>query len=462
MLSFALLACTSAVALAAPAESTASVRDRQPRDPTWVARDFGRGADRSAGMALSPDGTTVFDAVDSSGQFGAAAHDAETGATRWAVHVDPMPDDLAEYAEAMAISPDGTKLFVTGDAEQGVDTRSVVTVALDTATGAVLWETRIDSDPGQQAIPNGIAIAPDGASLFVIAARTGAGGGQDFWDYMTAAFDASTGTNTWTSIFAGRAHAADIPRAVAVAPDGSHVFVTGTSIRPLTRRDFTTVAYDAVTGHREWVAPHGGLSDDYAGSLAVAPDGSIYVTGTIRAFTPEAEIQVLALDPSTGTPLHRHRFASPSEDLAQGIALSADGSTVVVVGESAQDFVTLAFSPALDPLWTATFDANGLTDVASAAAVSPDGAQVYVTGRSENGAFSCEGDVIGTVYATVAYEAATGAEQWVGTYSGSSKKDPDAATAIAVAPSGGAVFVSGTSDDGCKSAPDVATLAYAG
>src|SRR5256885_10347870 len=78
-------------------------------------------------------------------------------------------------------------------------------------------------------------------------------------------------------------------------------------------------------------------------------------------------------------------------------------------------------------------------DAATALRVSPDGSTVFVTGSS--GASSYEND-----YATVAYNATTGAQLWVERYNGPSGLD-DQATALAVSPSGSTVFVTGTSSN---------------
>jgi DNA-binding beta-propeller fold protein YncE len=446
---------------AAPAAaSRAAGRGVTGQDPSWLAREFGHGPDTSAGMAMSPNGSVVFVAAASSGRFGVAAHDTATGAALWSVHVPRAPRDLAEFAEAMTVSPDGARVFVTGDAEETVDTRSIVTVALDASTGALVWRSRVSVGQGNQAIPNGLAIAPDGSRLYVIAARSGAGG-SDFWDYLTAAVDTSDGSTQWKATFAGKAGRADIPRGVGVSPDGARVFVTGTSIGVSTGRDIVTVAYAAAAGHRAWLSRTGGPLDDEAAGLAVTPDAKfVYVSGTLRANTPDADVMTVVLGTDGGGTIRRLRFDSGAEDVAKAVTVTGDGAHAFVVGESDGDFVTLSYGVARDPLWTAMFGRAGLTDAAAAVATSPDGARVYVAGRSENGVFSCEGDVIGAVYAIVAYDAAGGHEAWSATYKGESKRDPDSATSVAVGSAGGSVFVSGTSDEGCRSAPEVATLAY--
>ena len=85
--------------------------------------------------------------------------------------------------------------------------------------------------------------------------------------------------------------------------------------------------------------------------------------------------------------------------------MSSDGSKVFVTGEgfttvSNRDYGTVAYdSSSGDQLWVATYDGpNAGNDYGTALGVSPNGATVFVTGRSRG---------LGTQYdfATLAYAA---------------------------------------------------------
>ena len=52
---------------------------------------------------------------------------------------------------------------------------------------------------------------------------------RDTLDYVTIAYGAADGTWAWTKRYDGRMDAIDDAAANAVSPDGSRVFVTGTS-----------------------------------------------------------------------------------------------------------------------------------------------------------------------------------------------------------------------------------------
>jgi len=104
-------------------------------------------------------------------------------------------------------------------------------------------------------------------------------------------------------------------------------------------------------------------------------------------------------------------------------------------------------------LWAERYNGfgNGF-DRAASVVVSPDGRRVYVTGRSAGR--SLKGD-----YATIAYDAVTGARLWVSRYNGSAN-GYDFATTVALSPDGKTVFVTGTIYGGPASPRDDATIAY--
>ena len=105
-------------------------------------------------------------------------------------------------------------------------------------------------------------------------------------------------------------------------------------------------------------------------------------------------------------------------------------------------------------LWLSRFSsARGTADAPASMAVSPDGRRVFVTGFSAGNAPGDFGD-----YATVAYDAKTGAQRWARRYNGPGK-GTDLAASVAVSPSGTMVFVTGSSMRN-GSVSDYATIAY--
>jgi DNA-binding beta-propeller fold protein YncE len=87
-------------------------------------------------------------------------------------------------------------------------------------------------------------------------------------------------------------------------------------------------------------------------------------------------------------------------------------------------------------------------------AVSPGGRAVFVTGTSFAGT---SGGTSHEDYATVSYNAVTGARLWASRYHGPAGHSD--AAALAVSPDGTKVFVTGATENGA-SRWDYATVAY--
>jgi DNA-binding beta-propeller fold protein YncE len=135
---------------------------------------------------------------------------------------------------------------------------------------------------------------------------------------------------------------------------------------------------------------------------------------------------------------------------AIGVALSTVGAAGAnasgtafrafrAAGVSAAGTSPAAASPGTQ-LWLKHYhESADFTDVAYSMAVSPDGGTVFVTGEGQ-------GVLSGGDYATVAYNATTGAQLWAKTYNGPGGS-LDIAYSVAVSPTGKTVFVTGRADN---------------
>lgn len=160
-------------------------------------------------------------------------------------------------------------MYITGDS-YGV----AGTLAYDATTGGILWKAQRDGPPFGGATGRALAVAPDGASVFV----TGTIG----LDYGTIAYDAATGKGRWEARYEGPGGRDDDPHDIGVTPDGKRVYVTGGSIGLGGLYDYATVAYAAVDGRQLAVDRYNGPRNrsDEALALAVnAVNGDVYVTG---------------------------------------------------------------------------------------------------------------------------------------------------------------------------------------
>ena len=198
------------------------------------------------------------------------------------------------------MSPDGSVVYVTGTAGADFDP-DFVTVAYDASTGTRLWTTRYDGGDGDNA--RALAVSPDGTTVVVTGPSIGSGN-----EYATVAYDAPTGAQLWVRRYHDPASDNDLPTALDVSPDGSAVFVTGLSEhRSGSRSDYTTFAYDLTTGTKLWLKRYNSPFDgsDEPNDLQVSPDGSaVFVTGaSVDPSGWRGDYATVAYDPSTGAEL---------------------------------------------------------------------------------------------------------------------------------------------------------------
>jgi DNA-binding beta-propeller fold protein YncE len=313
------------------------------------------------------------------------------------------PGNYTDEALSTAVSPDGNTVFVTGYSEGSSATGfDYATVAYNATTGAQQWVKRYNGGVGDD---YGHAVAASGSTVYVTGYSRGT---NDAFDYATVAYNAATGAQRWVKRYNGATGGDLGANAVAVSPDGSTLYVTGASQGTSTGYDYATVAYNAATGAQLWAKRYNGPGNgtDEANSIAVSPDGStVFVTGASQSATTGPSYATIAYDANTGAQLWAKRYNG-----ALGLG----------------------------------------TNQAFSVAVSPSGGTVYVTGSGD----------ADSNYATVAYSAVTGAQQWAKRYTGPGP-DGGGATWVAVSPATGTVYVTGHSS-GNATGYDYATVAYQG
>jgi WD40 repeat protein len=184
-----------------------------------------------------------------------------------------------DNATASSVSPDGSTVFVTGgNGGRRTDGGDYATVAYDTATGAQLWVRRFDGLGHRDDYSNAVDVSPDGSTVFV----TGMGSEESASYVATIAYDAATGSKLWVAWHDGPDSQGE-GRALVVSPDGSEVFVTGHGSTAESDIDWITVGYDAATGAELWMDRYDGPGGwrDSVSSLGISPDGStLFVTGS--------------------------------------------------------------------------------------------------------------------------------------------------------------------------------------
>jgi len=328
--------------------------------------------------------------------YATAAYDAATGTRKWVTRYNPTPaaGDSAgtgtSLAWAIAISPDGTRVFVTGRSDTPDTNSDIATVAYNTADGKQLWAMRYAGPGDDQGL--GIAVSRDGGRVFVAGYTETAKSGID---YVTIAYDAATGRQAWENTYTSIGAEGDYARAILASPDGQRVFVTGEAYRADTGLDCVTVAYSTADGQQLWVARENGTGgrDDSGLMLATGASGStIFVGGNTGGAGGSDDILVAAYEAATGKRLWVYNFDGEGhqQDHAFGLAVSPDGKAAFVTGSSRgirgdDDIVTIGLDARTGQgLWIARYQGPELAaDEPAGLAVSPDGLKVFITGRSK-------------------------------------------------------------------------------
>jgi WD40 repeat protein len=184
------------------------------------------------------------------------------------------------------VSPDGSKVFVTGKSAGSTTGDDYATQAYNPGTGAVVWTQRYNGPANAPDSAYAVAVSPDGSKMFVTGESAGTSTG---YDYATVAYDAGTGAVVWTNRYNGPANNDDHAWAMAVGPHGGRLVVTGTSNGSTTGPDYATVAYNAGTGAVAWTTRYNGGANgaDNAAAVAVSPDSSkVFVTGDSAGVSP--------------------------------------------------------------------------------------------------------------------------------------------------------------------------------
>lgn len=433
-------------------------------------------------MTVSPDGETVFVTGTSYGgstsnDIATIAYEAHSGSELWVARYDGLAH-LADGARGIIASPDGMRVYVTGGTRTsngwvpGID---ILTIAYDGRTGEEIW-TNVWNHIGHEWPATGgspMAISPDGSRLYV----AGETWNPPVQDWATLAYDTVDGTVLWTALHDGPGNSVDAPRGIALSPDGTRAFVTGIQRNPndigrdpTDGDDITTIAYDTATGVPVWNRTYAGTepnSRDDPQSIGISPDGTrVFVTGLSQGIASpyqSYDVVTVAYDTEDGREAWTTRYDGPGspDDRPRSLAVSPDGLSVAVTGStgdlgtSVKDMLTIVYNAGNGDLrWVATYDTIlslsttcGLDcgtdfittkDVGNWVVFDPAGLKLFVIGVSAR--------LLGrdTAMGTLAYDAAAGSLLWSAEYEDTGAEGLRAA----VNPDGSLVYAGGFSGDG--------------
>ena len=388
-------------------------------------------------MAVSPDGASVYVTSGSNAvvRFDRGAGGALTPAgcienTNLGVGVCGAGNDTPglSRADSVAVSPDGTSVYVTSSLSDAV-------VRFNRGAGGALTPAGCientggslcgagNQTPGLSA-PDSVAVSPDGASVYVtsegsnavVRFNRGPGG------VLTPAGCIENTTGSPVCGAGNQAPGLSGPDSVAVSPDGASVYVASDHGSAVVR--FNRGAGGALTSAGCIENTGGSLCGagnqtpglEGAQSVAVSPDGaSVYVAsyfsnavvrfdrGAGGALTPAGCIE-------TGSSVCGAGNQIPGLSGADSVAVSPDGASVYVTGSVSNAVVSFDRGPGgaltsagcIENTGGSLCGAGNQTQGLSApypVAVSPDGASVYVASHSSNAVVSFAREVAPTCVA---------------------------------------------------------------
>jgi DNA-binding beta-propeller fold protein YncE len=341
-------------------------RDAATGAVLWTAIENDGPDDGMFDVAFDPAGAFVYvtgkDGTDAGPSDDAlvVAYDAHTGARAWKTALRP-PNDRVQTT-MLAVSPSGKRIVVAGRT-WNAPVRTYV-AGLDAADGAPAWETFEGDTPqeGFRPLPVDIAFDPAGNAITAATAlsRTGIGG-----DVHVTSYRGPSGARRWGTTYDGPAAGPDQAAQLAIAPDGATVYVAGSAELPGRRSDVLGLALATGDGAVRWDAHYNGAIDgfDDGSTIVATPDGRrVVIAGsTQRAGNrfPHEDYVVVARRASTGAPVWDTTYDGPAHgfDLAQQLAIGGDAS-IIVTGTSEgrggdADVATLSLNPNGSRRWKA-------------------------------------------------------------------------------------------------------------
>ncbi|MEM7351988.1 MAG: beta-propeller fold lactonase family protein [Acidobacteriota bacterium] len=331
------------------------------------------GLDGAFEMGLSPDGSHVY-------SFGGEAfwavfeRQSSDGALSYVGAATVPRVDAVEgfhFPYAAALSPDGDHLYFVGLAAD-----SIVHLARRADGSWRFVEALINAEGGVEGLdsPRAIAVSPDGFHVYAVSDRDNT--------LVTLARDPTSGSLTFLQALEfpiGGGYGRDF-NGVALSPDGRYLYIIEDRIGLV-----GVLARDSTTGAVTFVDED--AFDSYnqdPTDLAPSPDGRhLYVASDVGIF-------LLDLDPDTGALSLRERFAASEVNALQ---LSADGRFLLAVRtglygtiSSLQVWERSLVDGSLTLLEEHFDGQDGVEGLAAprSVALAADGRRVYVVGRDDN------------------------------------------------------------------------------
>jgi prepilin-type N-terminal cleavage/methylation domain-containing protein len=326
-------------------------------------------------IALSPDGKSIYISGGSAGLT--VMKISSHGQFEWLKRYTATAAGQADMAKAIAVSPDGSRLYVVGYIYPDGNTNyDMAVMKLNSSTGAVVWRRYLDYANAND-LGKGIVVSPD--ESFVYVAGTINNGADAAVIKLIDTDDISGGVISWARSYSG-ASTEDV-HDLAI-DSGNNIYLLGGTNSFNAYTAFLTKIDDG--GALIWTYSYGrgavigGVdpSWDMGYSLAVATNNTVYITGFTDAGGAGAlgsndDIFVLGLN-NDGTIAWERSFGGLGNEYGSGVALSPDEINLFVAGIESSDADGGVYDIALLKLKTAMSTSTTITNWDARAVAIPN------------------------------------------------------------------------------------------
>jgi uncharacterized delta-60 repeat protein len=234
-----------------------------------------------------------------------------------------------ESVAGVAVAPDGST-YLTGNHIVGFDPSKIFLVKF-APDGSISWQKTWDGpDPFFSNTARDVAVAPDGSAVYVT--------GSSFISPNVAVllkFNPADGSLLWDKSWGGNAN----PEGLSVGPDGS-VYVAGSVRLEFNQQIFITrfTSDGSVLSHKVWGTPES-RGESQGQDVTTDAAGNIYVAGVTPRPDPNVpgeiigfDVALLKVDSAGNLIWQRTVAAGETVDSRGGVAVAPDGSIYVAGG----------------------------------------------------------------------------------------------------------------------------------
>jgi DNA-binding beta-propeller fold protein YncE len=228
------------------------------------------------------------------------------------------------YPCGLFFKPDGTKMYITGYSNNKIYQYSLST-AWDVSTAS--YDNKNVSVVSQDSYPFGLFFKPDGTKMYI----TGDANDKIYQYSLSTAWDVSTASYDNKSFYVSSQN--NSPCGLFFKPDGTKMYITGYSNNKIYQYSLST-AWDVSTASYDNKIFYVGGQDSYPYGLFFKPDGTkMYITGNINDKIYQYSLST-AWDVSTASYDNKNVSVVSQDSYPFGLFFKPDGTKMYITGNS--------------------------------------------------------------------------------------------------------------------------------